>query len=211
MNASEIPKTRICSTCLVEKPLDTDNFHAAKGYRFGFTGQCKVCRYTKIKEWRQTPDGKASIATASSKYGKTEKGKIFQKKSRTRHREKRRLNCIRWHSENQEHERKYNIENKMRKNFGLEPEEYQAMFDAQGGLCAICRRSETAVDQKGRIRKLAVDHAHANNKLRDLLCMNCNQGIGKFKENIQFLQAAIQYLEEWRAKHESQEAEMSCV
>jgi hypothetical protein len=29
------------------------------------------------------------------------------------------------------------------------------------------------------------------------LCYNCNSGLGRFKDNISFLQEAINYLESW--------------
>ena len=33
------------------------------------------------------------------------------------------------------------------------------------------------------------------NKIRGLLCSNCNRGLGHFKDNIDILKSAIKYLE----------------
>jgi lambda family phage minor tail protein L len=41
---------------------------------------------------------------------------------------------------------------------------------------------------------LSVDHCHKTNTLRDLLCHQCNSGLGQFKDNIEILQKAIDYL-----------------
>lgn len=45
-------------------------------------------------------------------------------------------------------------------------------------------------------RYLSVDHNHKSNKIRGLLCLNCNAGLGNFRDNITLLKKAISYLEE---------------
>ena len=41
---------------------------------------------------------------------------------------------------------------------------------------------------------LHLDHDHANSSFRGYLCANCNQGLGKFKDDISKLKLAIEYL-----------------
>lgn len=72
------------------------------------------------------------------------------------------------------------------------------MHTAQGGVCAICGRPETCKHKDGRTRRLAVDHCHATGKVRALLCAACNNGIGRFEENIENIRRAIAYLEKHR-------------
>lgn len=45
---------------------------------------------------------------------------------------------------------------------GVTPEMYWEMFEAQGGVCAICGTAEAH-------RKLSVDHCHGSGKIRGLL------------------------------------------
>jgi hypothetical protein len=44
--------------------------------------------------------------------------------------------------------------------------------------------------------KLVIDHCHNNNKVRKLLCSNCNTALGLFKENIKTIKNAIKYIED---------------
>ncbi len=77
--------------------------------------------------------------------------------------------------------------------YGLTVEQYEAMYRAQNGGCAIC----TGFNVAGR--RLAVDHNHKTSKVRGLLCTGCNAAIGHAKESIDILKGIIAYLE----KHET--------
>lgn len=72
--------------------------------------------------------------------------------------------------------------------YGLTHEQYQQMLERCGGLCEICREPMP----KGG--NLNVDHCHARNKVRGLLCDNCNRGLGAFRDNTELLARAIEYL-----------------
>lgn len=80
--------------------------------------------------------------------------------------------------------------------YGISKEEYDRILEAQDG-CAICkRRSDTN-------KLLAVDHDHTccpgkrscGNCIRGLLCSSCNTGLGFFRDNLDLLIRAIEYLE----------------
>lgn len=70
--------------------------------------------------------------------------------------------------------------------YGLTLDQFHAMFEAQGELCAICHDVLT---------KPNVDHNHRTGATRQLLCNRCNVGLGQFRENPTFLRDAAQYLE----------------
>lgn len=81
--------------------------------------------------------------------------------------------------------------------FGLTPDQYLEMLEAQGGVCAICSRPERVVDPRnGRIKALAVDHNHETGDIRGLLCQNCNKGIGNLGDSVETLLSAAAYLME---------------
>lgn len=77
--------------------------------------------------------------------------------------------------------------------YGLTREQYEAIEVAQQGLCAICEQPETAV-YKDVLCRLVVDHDHATNKVRGLLCRACNLAVGNFRDDPERLLKAIAYL-----------------
>jgi len=82
----------------------------------------------------------------------------------------------------------------LRRCFGIGLEQYSKIFDDQDGKCAICRQPETQI-RNGRYKALAVDHCHNSGKVRGLLCCDCNQALGKFKDDPSLLRKAAEYLE----------------
>lgn len=93
-----------------------------------------------------------------------------------------------WRENNPEKCRKYYRNNGL-KLYGITPTDYDALLKSQGGKCAICKRPSS--DFK---RRLHVDHDHTTNKIRGLLCVKCNQGIGYFNDCPELLQQARKYL-----------------
>lgn len=79
---------------------------------------------------------------------------------------------------------------------GITLEQYERLFDAQNGLCAICQRPEVRVDMKtNRPYRLAVDHCHNGNVIRGLLCSPCNLSLGALDDSPALLRRAAEYLE----------------
>ena len=56
--------------------------------------------------------------------------------------------------------------------------------------CPICKK-ETVIDVTA---KIVADHDHKTGKGRDWICDSCNTGLGRFKDDIIILKAAIEYL-----------------
>jgi len=73
--------------------------------------------------------------------------------------------------------------------YGLTPEDYQKLLDAQDGVCAICGRAP-------KKNKFNVDHCHRTHRIRALLCVNCNTNLLPYVERYpQWVKNAFLYLE----------------
>jgi hypothetical protein len=75
--------------------------------------------------------------------------------------------------------------------YGIQHTDYERMLAEQGGRCAICASDKPG---PGRKKYFSVDHDHATNKVRALLCDPCNNGLGRFKDDPELLARAIAYL-----------------
>lgn len=87
----------------------------------------------------------------------------------------------------------------LKRDFGISLEQYQAAFVAQEGVCACCLKPETS-ERGGKRKWLAVDHDHLDGTFRGLLCSSCNQGLGRFGDDVEVLRRAAAYLESHAAK-----------
>lgn len=83
----------------------------------------------------------------------------------------------------------------VKKAYGLTYEAYIKLFEDQNGECKICSHP-VHVAHEDRYQTGCVDHCHETNKVRGILCWDCNVGLGKFHDNTAKLKAAIKYLEE---------------
>lgn len=73
-----------------------------------------------------------------------------------------------------------------RKNYGIEPAEYDALVLASEGRCDLC--GEVMPDP-------CLDHDHADGRIRGLLHDECNRGLACFRDDPEKLRAAIAYLD----------------
>jgi len=80
---------------------------------------------------------------------------------------------------------KMGIKNAARR-MGLNANYIYVEYCKHNGLCDICGKPGS--------QRLSIDHCHTTGEFRGFLCTNCNNGLGRFKDNIEFLEAAINYL-----------------
>lgn len=79
------------------------------------------------------------------------------------------------------------------KKYGITVQDYNRMYSEQEGCCAIC--GVHVLDMKDDKTFLSVDHCHSTGQVRGLLCDSCNLGLGKFYDDVERLNRAIEYLE----------------
>jgi len=84
---------------------------------------------------------------------------------------------------NEKHKLRMRIRQHIRK-YGLSEEEAIDLVTNRTGECDIC----------GDVVPLVVDHCHTTGSIRGRICSPCNTGLGFFKDNINSLEQAIDYL-----------------
>lgn len=132
--------------------------------------ECKPCTYIRAKERHlANPD--------------------LRKNYNLLNQEKHRKYSRDYYHKNPEKVRAGSRKSQLKLDFGITPEHYEEMSIAQNHLCKICNKPETYKN-----RSLAVDHCHITGKVRGLLCMACNVGLGNFKDDENLLMKAIEYL-----------------
>lgn len=72
-------------------------------------------------------------------------------------------------------------------------DEYENLLVAQDYCCAICGINESDLIDIGNIG-LGVDHNHKTNKVRGLLCPDCNKALGLFRDNLFVIKNSLNYL-----------------
>ena len=73
----------------------------------------------------------------------------------------------------------------IRRKLNISDYQYNKLITESNNKCNICSRE---------LDKICIDHCHSTNKIRGVLCNNCNTALGLVGDNIGTLQAMIEYL-----------------
>lgn len=178
------PTTMVCRLCENEKPIEEFRIRSDTGRR---RTECWPCRYAQ--QYQRTSERQPLTPER-----RREQVRRSLAKWRIAHPEKHRQNCAEWYEENG---RQYAWERQLAA-YGLTPEDYDDLFMAQQGVCAVCFEPERITRNDGEVRPLVVDHNHDTGEVRGLLCSTCNTGIGMLKDSSDLLESALIYLKEVR-------------
>ena len=166
---------KICKKC---GELRTE-FHRDSRYPDGLRTWCKPCVNVNSQQWYFDHPKQAKEARSQYYFKNKEAHKvrtqIYKKNNRIRLNFKERL-----------------------RGYNLTEEQYNEILIRQGGKCAIAGCPE--------LDNLVIDHDHSccpgqescGRCVRGLLCALHNYGLGYFKDNLQCLQGAIDYLKNRR-------------
>jgi hypothetical protein len=145
---------------------DITEFSKDKHGKDGYTYNCKICRNKRYNDWAE--ENRDKVREKNRKH-KDRRKEYYQSDKGVQ-------------SSRRAH---------LKRKYTMTLDEYNILLDKQNGVCDICGESETCT----RNTFLAVDHCHTTNKVRGLLCTNCNRSIGLLKENITTLKNMINYIE----------------
>lgn len=182
---------KVCTSCNISK--DESQFNKQSSGRGGLRANCKQCESDYARNRRKMFQSRKSVPTPKNKYcsgcDATKSSKDFGVDSGTPDGLRNRCkNCEKV---------TYTEKGRGLVRRGITLAQYNLLFEAQGGVCAICKNPPK--DNK----RLHVDHDHSccpgritgcGKCVRGLLCFSCNAGIGALKDDPNIVSAAAQYL-----------------
>jgi hypothetical protein len=179
---------KICSKCGIEK--EDLEFYADQlcKRRRGAQRYCKECKKQYSKEWYKNNADRQKIIAAE--WRKNNKEHDDQKRKE-------------WHERNKD---KIKLKAKATRlsKYSLTESSFLEILEKQNGCCAICGFKFIF----GNVTTApCIDHDHTccsgnSNScvkcIRGLLCVHCNAGLGRFKDSLDLLSRAFNYIEESR-------------
>jgi hypothetical protein len=146
-----------------------------EGYSVEATQRRRESARIKVAQWRiKNPE---KYRAQISRYREANKEKIYAK-----HRV--------WAKQNRAALRLSSYKSNLKLVFGITLEEYEAIWEKQGKVCAICKKSPEEVGERFHL-----DHDHSKQRhVRGILCPRCNHGLGHFKDDTNLLEEACKYL-----------------
>lgn len=186
--AEPVEWRKLCPSCREVKP--TSEFYANRSKPDGLDTNCKACRQ---QAYRDLPPREVTATESTcARCGETRPASEFGPW-------KAKLNglspyCKPCQRRPKDIYRKGNLAR-----YGMTVASYDEMLARQGDGCAICHAEQST----GRSTRLHIDHDQTccprykscGKCVRGLLCVNCNQGLGQFKDDPALLRAAADYLE----------------
>ncbi len=128
----------------------------------------------KAKEYQRAyyERNKERIAKRSREYylAHKEEGRMARGLYYKANQKKRDLINNKWAKDHPEETRKIARKSRLKLEFGMTVEEYDALLEFQKGVCKLCGVAPTA-------KRLAVDHCHETGRIRGLLCFMCNRNL----------------------------------
>jgi len=195
-----------CNKCGKMKPLSEYHKHSAApdGLRYS----CKTCGNVRLAEYRKN---NAKIYKAMIRKWKDKNKEKLRKQRQT---PERKAYMKKWRQKPEikertaKRQRKYRAKNKekiasiqrksiLKGTYGVTIEWYEQKLKEQDGLCAICGSDNP---QRSNTKNFSIDHNHATNEVRGLLCVRCNTLIGYADENPNILNSAIKYIKKYNDK-----------
>ena len=102
---------------------------------------------------------------------------------------------------NLEYSREYKIKNPgigtdrhYRRVFGISLVDVRKLLEKQKNCCALCGKHLELLQGRGFTTAVHVDHDHFTNKVRGILCGNCNTALGKLGDSIESIEKVLAYL-----------------
>ena len=121
--------------------------------------------------------------------------KKWYKEYHLKNKEKHNKLCKENYYKNKEKHKERTTIARLKRLYGLTPDDYDKMYSLQSGCCVICGKHQSELNHT-----LNIDHNHITNRVRGLICQPCNAAIGMLKvdeKGIELLLSAAKYIEDY--------------
>jgi len=160
-----------CPTCQLTKELS--EFYRNRSRPDGRAAQCKACE----REHRAENPEPFRGARAAWEQRNPESVRAKGRRSHERHRDRR--------NQQKREARQADPLGYIERRYGITPAQYEALYAAQNGQCAICDEPHA---------RLHIDHHHGTGDVRGLLCKKCNLALGLLRDSPEIASRAADYL-----------------
>ena len=193
-------ETKICSKCKEEKSIE--EFSKRKQYPSGLA-RCKQCiKDDKAEEYKKH---KTRYAQQGKLWRQNHKEYVdnYNKTYRKQNKTKMNLQSQAWNLAHKDRRR----ELFWLLHYKLDLQKFNIICDLQNSRCAICK--EPIPEELTRYWHIDHDHKCCPDSFtcgqctRGILCHHCNRGLGGFKDNLDILKSAVEYLEKEKENVES--------
>jgi hypothetical protein len=167
-------ESKICTKCKQAKPRA--EFPLQRGRE---RARCKVCHTEDAMNWAKNNGEKRRVYHRAWIAANPDKVKASAKKAYANR-----------SPESVKKKNEYRKLSHLARKYGMTQTDWDAMYAAQGGVCAICK----VPGRVGKHGKLAVDHCHNTGRIRGLLCTPCNISIGILGETPEQWEVVHRYL-----------------
>jgi hypothetical protein len=97
-----------------------------------------------------------------------------------------------WRKSNPDKDKFQQFKDSLKRLYNLSVEQFEEMKIKQNNRCAICNNEFSTESFQKQIN---VDHNHETLKIRQLICLQCNHGIGFSYEDVSLIDNVISYLQ----------------
>jgi hypothetical protein len=157
---------RTCNRCLLKK--DMTEFYANTHY------ECKPC-----------------FLQRSKRYGDANYKRL--RPIRDEWMKNNRKACVKYSTDWRERNYDKVMNAHLMRTYNVSYATFKIILETQNNTCPICK---SILDRNNKGKRPCLDHNHTTNKVRGILCSECNCAIGLFKESISILRNASDYLRE---------------
>jgi len=179
--------------CKVHGEMNEDNAYSCKNPNGTIRLRCKACCNIRQKNsYLNNGDVRRKEATRRAtewKRNNRDRVKEWVREDKAKTPEKYR----KWQSDHYKRNPSGYLDRTIAGRLKVNIDSYKQMFVDQNNKCAICNQEEIR-QFKGKQMRLCLDHDHETGQIRQLLCHDCNTGIGKFKDTPELLLMAVDYL-----------------